>query len=282
MYDQEKLPQSQVHEEAAQWTASDNLYDKSFKEFLSPAIAEILSRRFAIPSVKYKAVTLDVQRIVERKPDFVLKCYDAQGHPFMLHVEYQTTIDKKMVYRMLFYLGLIAEKYQLPVKQFLLYVGERRYPADDILEDTYYHFRYPVWDVGGTRYEELLRSPLPGEVLLAIHSNSGDQADEEVVQAIVRRLVELVPEREKLTRYVEHLLINSKLKKLEETVLNVTTSMNIVDEKDFLLYKKGRMEERRELAAQQVKKGALSDEAIAELYNLTVAEVEAIREALKA
>ncbi len=150
----------------------DNIYDKSYKLLLERRIPDMLSRRGDISVVRAESVAVDLQKIIERKPDFLVRCYDENGKAYMLHVEYQTRIDPDMVYRMHEYAALICRKFKLDIKQFVFYVGKASYAEKDTrLTLSDYEYRHNLWDIGHTDYEDLLASTYPEEVLLTIHSN---------------------------------------------------------------------------------------------------------------
>ncbi|MFW5726737.1 MAG: Rpn family recombination-promoting nuclease/putative transposase [bacterium] len=275
--------------------APGSIYDKSYKAFLEPRLSDILKRQGKISIRKTEAVSFEVQKLLERRPDFLLKCYDQQDEAFILHVEYQSSIDYEMAHRMHVYAALIHGKYKLPVRQFVLYVGSQRYNLEKtkVVGPDYYH-SHDVWDIGRQDYEELLNSEYPEEVLLAIHSNFKGKTAEEVVRKIIQRLKSLAVNRQVLKRYVTHLAIISNLQRLENVVIKISREMELLDEKQFPSYQKGVKEGRRkgkregkreglrEAAMKQIKRGLISDEIIAEDFDLSLEEIAQIRQELKA
>lgn len=270
--------------------AKDNIYDKSYKSLLDKRIPEILNSRGDIQLSRAEPVSFDLHKIIERKPDFLARCYNSNGQAYMLHVEYQTRPDAEMVYRMHEYAALICRKFKLDIRQFVFYVGKAVYPQEDTrLSLSDYEYRYNLWDIGHTDYEDMLASAYPEAVLLTIHSNFHGEAPTVVIKKIFSRLMALSANEAVLKKYVRHLAIISNLEKLEEAVIKVSEEMEILDEKLFPSYQKGRKEGRKEglekakkhAALRQLKRGKLTDEEIAEDFDLSLEEVLKLKEQIR-
>jgi len=270
----------------------DNIYDKTSKAMLSGLprsgrIAEFLQARFGLEVIRTEEVPYDIQKVIERKPDFLIKCIGKDEQEFMLHIEYQTSADSNMLHRMLVYRALIGDKFNLPVFQLVIYFGQDSYPMDQTqIDEPDLQFGFSVWEVRNTPYQELIQSAHYGEVVLAIISNHaegelGGQSQEEIVHKIIERIKQLATGPETFNRYMEHLLIFSKIKKLDNIVLNIIKNMENVDLKDFALYQEVKAERDKELAIRQIKRGLLPDEAIAEYFELTLEDIQQLRQELK-
>ena len=235
-----------------------NIYDRVYKEILGVRAPDILKARDLVDISSIEEVSFDLQRTLERKPDFLARCTDGSGRFFILHIEYQTHTDAEMVFRMLEYYALIARKYTLPVKQFVFYVGKKKYPLSETVHQSFdWKYQYLVWDITKYKYSTLLASDYPEEVLLAIHSNFAGEAPEEIVQKIINRLKALSPDKRTLKKYVIHLTTISNLQNLEKEVIKISKKMDIIDQKDFPSYKEGRKEGIREGIREGIKEGKL-------------------------
>ena len=51
-----------------------------------------------------------VQKTIERELDFLKRVIDHEGKEFILHLEFQTTDDPKMIYRMVEYRGILLQR----------------------------------------------------------------------------------------------------------------------------------------------------------------------------
>jgi len=190
--------------------------------------------------------------------------------------------------------ALICRKFKLDIRQFVFYVGKATYPKEGIyLRLSDYEYRYNLWDIGHADYEDLLASAYPEEVLLTIHSNFHGEAPKEVIRKIFLRLKELSANEQLLKKYVRHLAIISNLENLEEAVIKVSEDMQILDEKLFPSYQKGRKEgkqegiqkgvekARKKAALRQLKRGKLTDKEIAEDLELSMEVLAELKKQLE-
>lgn len=113
------------------------MYDLVYKEILSKRAPDTLNARSIMDISRAEPIPFDLQHTLERKPDFLARCTGSSGNDFVLHIEYQSSIDVHMVYRMLEYYALIAKKFMLPVKQYVFYVGNREYSASETIHQSF-------------------------------------------------------------------------------------------------------------------------------------------------
>ena len=69
---------------------------------------------------------------------------DNTGRRFVLHVEIQTADDLDMNARMLEYYGLLYRVYRLPIKQYVIYLGESETKMVNFIDDENIRFRYKL------------------------------------------------------------------------------------------------------------------------------------------
>ena len=74
--------------------------DRIFKQNIGDIFLPLLDKYLGL-SIKSTAEIKDkVQTTIEREPDFLKKVIDQQDQEFILQMEFQTTDDPEMVYRM--------------------------------------------------------------------------------------------------------------------------------------------------------------------------------------
>ncbi|GAB3936819.1 hypothetical protein [Larkinella terrae] len=100
-----------------------NQYDKVFKENIEAAIPSLMKNILGITAISSEELPGDIQHTKERKLDLLKKITDVQGNVFVLQVEFQLLDESEMVYRMTAYHIMLARKYRLPVRQFVLFIG---------------------------------------------------------------------------------------------------------------------------------------------------------------
>jgi hypothetical protein len=87
-------------------------YDKIIKENLEVTLPVIIRDVLGLQIVQSEELPDDVQHTKERKPDALKKVTDPTGRTYVLHVEFQLTDEKEMVYRMAEYSVMLMRRYQ--------------------------------------------------------------------------------------------------------------------------------------------------------------------------
>ena len=78
-------------------------------------------------------LTTEQERIEDRRADLVVKLKLKNNQSFILHIEIQSSNDKKMPLRMMRYYTDIALAYpDLAIKQYVIYIGKRNLKSSGI------------------------------------------------------------------------------------------------------------------------------------------------------
>ena len=135
-------------------------YDKSIKAIFSD-MTEDLVRLMTGSSVKNKEeLNIEFTKVEKRTSDMVLKC-EMDGKDIAVHIEFQSTNDPKMPYRMLRYCIEIMEKHDLPVYQLVLYMGKEKINMRDTLNyffdvNNMLNFKYKTVDIGELKFSDIV------------------------------------------------------------------------------------------------------------------------------
>jgi predicted transposase/invertase (TIGR01784 family) len=100
-----------------------NQYDKILHENLEAALPGLIRNLLGIHAVHTEELPDDIQHTKERKPDVLKKVTDKNDETFVLHIEFQVKDEPKMVYRMAEYYIMLLRRYELPVRQYVIYIG---------------------------------------------------------------------------------------------------------------------------------------------------------------
>ncbi|MEM0999576.1 MAG: hypothetical protein AAGN35_21135 [Bacteroidota bacterium] len=228
-----------------------------------------------------------LHKTLKREVDFAQKITPQEGEEFILHIEFQTSNHPKMIYRMQLYHAMLAEKYQLPVVQAVLYVGARKSTMRSQLRPEEIMSGFQLIDLPMIDFEVLLASEIPEEVILAILSNHGREAPKQVARRILQRLRSLESDRNELSRLAEQLITLSRIRKLEYIFTEELKAMpfTIDIEKDALYQKgnekgfeRGQQKNQREVARKMLRLKQYPIEEIVSLSGLTEAEVMHLQE----
>jgi hypothetical protein len=133
-----------------------------------------------------------LQQTKEKEADALRIITDPNGFKFILHLEFQVDDYQRMIYRMIDYWGLLKSKYDLPVYQYVIYIGKGESKMINLLEENGNRFHFTKINITQYDYLPFLNSSNPEEILLAVLSNFGNEKPEFALNQIILRLEETV------------------------------------------------------------------------------------------
>ena len=266
-----------------------NEYDRIIKENIEAVILPLSDKLFGIRPETMEEITVDLHLTIERKPDVTRRITDDGGSKSILHVEFQVGDETEMVLRMQTYRALLQEIHQLPVRQFVVYLGQKK-PAmktrvSELIPGDNNNFEFGLIDIQQYNYEQLLSSVIPEEILLAVLGDFQNESPEAVVARVLERLQVASQDTTKLQRYVRQLVVMSKLRNLqEETLLNIEKMPFDFDIETDIIYKRGKqegkLEEKIDMIVAMLRDGALSPEKIAAYAHVSIDYVKELQQQL--
>ena len=169
----------------------------------------------------------DLQTTLERKPDFLKKVVskDKTQKEYILHIEFQTVDEPKMVYRMLEYYGILARKYELETKQYVFYIGEGKAMMVYKLNHQNIDFKFELINIQDFNYKDFLNSDKPEEVILSILADFGNEKAEQVIEKVLKKLKSLPIENLKYRKSVVQLDVLSNLRDFQREFINQLLAM---------------------------------------------------------
>jgi hypothetical protein len=102
-----------------------NDYDKIFKENIAAIFLPLTEKYLGIRITRSEELKDKLQTTIEKEPDFIRLVENDRNERFILQLEFQSVDEDGMIYRMQEYYSLLRRKYQLPVKQFVMYLGRK-------------------------------------------------------------------------------------------------------------------------------------------------------------
>ncbi len=160
-------------------------------------------------------LNVEFQRIIERRADMVAVLDDGS----VFHLEIQGKNDKRIPYREGIYGLLVSERFQRPVKQVVLYVGEAKMRMDSELDTGGVKVSFRLVDIREIDASALMKSGCAGDLALAMLAKGGT----EMLPEIARRTAGLSnPER---VRVIMQLVLLSSLRKLSGRLKMELTTM---------------------------------------------------------
>ena len=254
-------------------------YDKILKENMEALILPLADKLLGLSLGATEELPDDLQTTLERKPDLLKRVVNAND-TYLLHIEFQTKDETAMANRMLLYYAMLWEKYQEPIKQFVVFIGRRRPRMATALNHALLDYHFSLVDIRELNYRDLLSGATqPEEAVLAILSNFKKSEVDTVIPEILRKLQQLTgtsaaSDERKLRRYVRQIEILANLRDLQPQIIKHTKTMALTyDIKKDVRYQQGR----EEVIASLLKSGLLTDEQIARATDTSIKQVQRIK-----
>ncbi len=202
-----------------------NHYDKILKANLEEIFIPITEKLLGISLANAEELPDAVQITLEREPDLLKKI----DNEYILQVEFQTADDTTMSDRMLVYYSFLWSKYHLPIKQYVIYIGDKdELLMNDSIDNRNLIFHYQLLNMHDFDFEQFLNSDKPEEVILAILSDFHGEKPEKAVARILDKIHELSPQPLRFGRYARQLEVLSKLRNLQSVIIKYLEKMAIV------------------------------------------------------
>ena len=217
-----------------------NIFDQIFKEYAEPIFLPFIERLLGYKIIKKQSLKDKMQTSIERECDFLFEITLENSDHFILHIEFQSQDDPSMLLRMAEYHGIIFKKYQMEIKHYLIYLGEKPTKMPTKLEERFVFKEYQLINLSDTDPEVYLRSNIPEEFILAILSRYPKEQYEEILRSIINKLKSVVKSKPLLEKYSKQLIFISRLRKLELQTTKILEIMPImIDIESDGLYLKG-------------------------------------------
>ena len=165
-----------------------NGYDKILKENMDAALPAIIENVLSLDISESIEIPDDIQYTKERKPDVLKKVTDRDNNSFVLHIEWQSRNDKDMVYRMAEYAVMLYRKYRLPVKQYVIFIGNGGVKMITAIKHKNLRFRYKIVDFKKFDYKLFLNAEDPAIKVFSILANFEKDGEEKAVENIYNEI----------------------------------------------------------------------------------------------
>lgn len=259
-----------------------NQYDKIFRENIEAALPNLMKNLLGIEAVEMEELPDDIQHTKERKPDFLKKVTNTKGEVFVLQIEFQVFDESTMIYRMLEYYTMLARKYQLPVEQYVIFLGSQKPRMSTQLEQKTLSYHFSLINLSTIDYRLFVNSVKPEEVILGIWANFAKKKPNEVIKHIINRIEETARGDFALKKYYQQLRVLSQLRQLETLTdsIMLTVSEFFKEEKDPLYIRGAKKAEevaQKEFVVSLLKNTDFSASKIAQIVGVPEAFVEDVK-----
>ena len=278
--------------------AQANQYDKILQENLEITLPSIIRNVLNLAIVVSEELPDNVQHTKERKPDALKKVTDMQGNTYLLHLEFQLSDEKNMVFRMADYSIMLMRTYKLPLKQYVIYMKENKPSMPTSIDTENHKFSFDLIRISEIDYRVFLNSNDPEIKMLGILANFGEIDSNEAIKSIVSS-IQLTAKGLDQEKIFKQLRIYAQIRRSRQLqIINAMESVSTFfkEENDFLYLKgeavvkskgeaigqkKGEEKKSREVIENLIAKLALSDLEAAEIAKVDVDYVVKVRAELK-
>jgi hypothetical protein len=264
-----------------------NIYDKIVKENIESIIPALMNSVLGFKVMESVVIKEKLQQTKEKEADVLRIITDPSSRKFILHLEFQVDDYKKMLYRMIDYWGLLKSKYHLPVRQFVIYIGNKEPTMKTVLSEDGNYFQFQLINITQFDYLRFLNSTNPEEIILAVLGDFGNEQPEEALLHIIQRLQETKTDLTTLQKHFRQLRILAKLRKLDlkfdDMIQNMAKHLDV--ENDYFFIKgqdKARQEEKARFITFLLQEGSRTLDQIADIAGTTVDFVKSVQRQLLA
>ena len=244
----------------------------------------------------------ELQRIEKREADIVAQC-KIEGKEEILHIEIQNDYDKTMPNRMArYYLDINLVYPNIPIRQYLIYIGRQKCYLKDHLENNGMSYRYTLIDMHNIDCDKFIEMDTPDALVLSILCDFKGRDEFDIITYILNRLHTLLKDGKRRREYIEILEILSKNRNLENKIKEAEEMIRTTRYDELPSYEigferglingieqgiekgiekgiaegieKGKREERFKSMAIMIKKFGLPVEQIAKEYGVEVKEIQ--------
>ncbi|MDZ4678960.1 MAG: hypothetical protein SGI94_00875, partial [Saprospiraceae bacterium] len=213
-----------------------NLYDKIFKENAESIFIPLVEEQLGIRIKKFRHLKEKMQTTLEREMDFLYEVLTEDDKKIILHLEFQSGNDSEMLFRIAEYHGMVLRRYRLPIYHVVIFLGTEQPTMRLALAPDEVFSNFNLINVHSLDVSRLLNSQVPEVLVLAVLANYPAEQSEAILRLLVRNLKAACKSPSKLSKYLNQLIILSRLRKLGELTIKITTEMpiNYDVETDFL------------------------------------------------
>jgi predicted transposase/invertase (TIGR01784 family) len=220
------------------------------------------------------------QKTTEREPDFLRLVHnDSFPDGVVLQLEFEVQDNPKMAKRMLRYISMLHENTDKPVLQFVLYLGTGKAKMSDKIEFGQLKFAFKLFNIEDFSYHDFINSEYPEEVILSVLATHEDISEDQLLELIIGRIVDLKGKRLATEKFLTQLTMLSRLRNLQNKTITILENMSNIefDLDNDVLYQRGLETGEERGVAKGLEKGLEKGEikkSISGIWNMTKSELK--------
>ena len=226
----------------------NQIFDKTLRILFEQAIkdGEIL-KPFLEKDSKITSMDSVIKNPREVRVDFINKIEPQHNPAYILHIEFQTKIERKFPNRVLEYYQFLFAKHELEVEQVMVYLGKKTSsPIPNKIKHRNLDFRYDVIDLSHVHFDDLMKSNSPSEIVLSILTDYEGKTPNEVLEIIYQKLQKICVDNQDLKENYLYLINLLELRTFENEFKNQIKAMPVgLDYRKGYFYQEGIKEGRK-------------------------------------
>lgn len=259
-----------------------NQYDKILKENAEAIFLPLVEKRLGVKIKSFRPMKDKVQTTLEREMDFFYEVETNEGEKFLLHLEFQSDDEEDMIYRGGEYHGIAMRLKKLEIRHIVIYLGTKTPTMRTQLTEKEIYRGFDLINLHALNTQTLLSSQVPDVIILAILADYEPEQAEAILRLIMRELKAVCKDPNELSKYIQQLIILSRLRKLDQITTKIAEEMPISYniETDYLYQRgieKGHYEKDFEFVKTLLQNTDFSEEKIASLANVSVNFVKEVK-----
>ena len=190
-------------------------FDKILKENIEAVFLPMAEEILGISIKETFEIKDNIQSTIGREADYLKMVIDKNGKKWIFHLEFQTTNDPKMLYRMAEYRAILQRKYQIPIRQIVIYLGLKKPTMRTQLSKEEQITGFELHDIRNFSTQSMLDSETPEGIILSILTDYEKSDAGKVIDQIIYKLQQSSKSENELRKSIKQLLVLSRLRKLE-------------------------------------------------------------------
>ena len=261
-------------------------YDKIIKENIEAILLTLGKKLLGFEIRNPVDLPEKLQTTIEREPDFLKKISLEDNSEVILHLEFQTNDESGMVYRMAEYKAILQRKFEIPVRQFVIYLGTSEPRMRTQLSEEEQISGYELRNIHKLPVAQVLESDIPEEIILSILTDYPKADAELIISKIIRKLKKVSTNEAGLKKSLQQLITLSRIRKLDKVTEKQIEIMPITYdiETDYLYNKgieKGVEKGIEKLIINLIQNSSMSAEEIAQATKVPLDKVLQIKDSIK-
>lgn len=190
-------------------------YDKIFREVSPHFLSVLIDQVLKLDIVEFEELKDKLQVTRQTETDTLRRVTDRKGNTYILHIEIESRNDPTMALRMADYFTTLYLIYKLPVKQFVIYIGDEPCRMPERLDLPGLRFDYKLIVLSAIPYRMFLDSDRPEVQVLALLGDLEGRPIESVTQEIFRVIVEVATANSDKRRRMKQLRMLAQLRNFD-------------------------------------------------------------------